>query len=297
MDTIGFDVGGTFVKSGHISEDDTVLQEVQWPTPPGAAALVDAIGAQLNAWDPDASFGIACAGVIDPSGTVVRSPNLPGWKDIPLRALARDRIGRFPVVLNDANAFLLAEATLGAARGARHAVGLTLGTGVGGAILIEGRLWQGVHGFAGEAGHAILQADGALCACGSRGCLEALVGTQAMLERYRLLAPNRPPASTTREIATRAESGDDAALRTLAETGRLLGLSLMSLAHLLDPEIFVIGGGVSAAGDLILEPARAVLRASPLLPGRTPAVKLAELGNSAGWIGAGLAARSGSAPA
>jgi glucokinase len=290
MDSIGFDVGGTYVKSGHLSEDGAILHEARWPTPTSVERLLDAIAAQRDAWDRAAPFGIACAGVIDSAGTVVRSPNLPGWKDIPLRLLARERIGRDAAVLNDANAFLLAEAKLGAARGARHAVGLTLGTGVGGAILLEGRLWSGVHGFAGEAGHAVLLADGPLCACGSRGCVEALVGTQAILERYRRLAPNAPEAKTPREISTRARAGDGAAIHTLAETGRLLGLALMSLAHLLDPEIFVIGGGVASAADLILEPAREALRSSPLLPGRTPPVMPAALGNSAGWIGAALAA-------
>src|SRR5690606_2549231 len=197
-------------------------------------------------------YGIACAGVIDPSGTVVRSPNLPGWRDVPLRSLARERIGGEPAVLNDANALLLAAARLGAARGARHAVGPPLAPGVGGAILLDGRLWSGIHGFAGEAGHMILLADGPLCTCGSHGCVEALVGTRGILDRYRRLAPEQPEAKTPREISERARAGETAAIDTLAETGRFLGLALMSLAHLLDPETFVIGGGVASAGDLIL---------------------------------------------
>ena len=118
MDSIGFDVGGTYVKSGHLSEDGAILHEARWPTPTSVERLLDAIAAQRDAWDRAAPFGIACAGVIDSAGTVVRSPNLPGWKDIPLRLLARERIGRDAAVLNDANAFLLAEAKLGAARGA-----------------------------------------------------------------------------------------------------------------------------------------------------------------------------------
>lgn len=292
MDSIGFDVGGTYVKSGHLSEDGTILHEARWPTPDSVEQLLDAIAIQREAWDRAAPYGIACAGVIDPSGTVVRSPNLPGWRDVPLRSLARERIGEEPAVLNDANAFLLAEARLGAARGARHAVGLTLGTGVGGAILLDGRLWSGIHGFAGEAGHMILLADGPLCTCGSHGCVEALVGTRGILDRYRRLAPEQPEAKTPREISERARAGETAAIDTLEETGRFLGLALMSLAHLLDPETFVIGGGVASAGDLILEPARAALRASPLQPGMTPPVVRAELGNSAGWIGAALAARA-----
>ncbi|MCA9728144.1 MAG: ROK family protein [Candidatus Eisenbacteria bacterium] len=296
MNTIGFDIGGTYVKSGHLSGDGaTILDQDRWPTPQTPRALIDEVLTRAGGWDPAAAIGIACAGTIDTGrGVVVRSPNLPGWSDVPLADRFRERTGRSVVVLNDANAFLVAEATLGAARGARHAVGLTIGTGVGGGILCDGELWSGAHGFAGEFGHSVVQMDGPECACGARGCLEALVGTYAIMTRYRAHAASAT-ARDPEELAGRARAGDDLARRLFEETGRFLGLGLRSAAHLLDPELFVIGGGLIGAADLFLPEAVRVLAESALLPATAvPEVRRAALGNAAGWIGAALVARRGS---
>jgi len=155
------------------------------------------------------------------------SPNLPGWTtEVPLAGLLGSATGRRPAVLNDANAFVLAETRLGAGEGHRHVVGLTLGTGVGGGLVLDGRLWTGRHGAAGEIGHVCLLADGPRCACGARGCLEAMVGTRAILDRYAAMAEAPATAATPRDIAARALAGEAAAVETWRETGRLLGLAL-----------------------------------------------------------------------
>jgi glucokinase len=199
-------------------------------------------------------------------------------------------------VLNDANAFVVAEWRAGAGRGASSLVGLTLGTGVGGGIILLGRLWTGRNGTAGEIGHMPLLVDGPLCACGARGCLEALVGTRAILGRYRSARGRADVADdgrlTPQEIARRARSGDENARATYRETGRLLGLGLVGLTHLLDPERFVIGGGVAGAADLLLPAVEEALHAGAMLPARLlPRVFPASLGPDAGWIGAAFAAR------
>lgn len=308
MKVVGIDIGGTFVKAGLLGEDLRVLEETSWPTPrrEGPEALVAQIGERYAAWNgrkrsrgkgaEPARLGIACAGLVERgTGAVRSSPNLPLWKNVTLAVLVERELG-FPVtVLNDANAFALAETRLGAGRGRETVVGITLGTGVGGGLILDGRLWEGRRGFAGEIGHMKVQVDGPRCSCGGRGCLEALIGTPAILDRYRSLAGGaaepRDADLTPKEIALRAGRGDDAAVRTYQETGRLLGLALAGLTYLLDPDLFVIGGGVAKAGELLFPAARQAMSAELMLEG--PVIAPAALGGSAGWIGAAFGAREG----
>jgi glucokinase len=297
---IGFDIGGTFVKAGRLSPEGRAEREEQLPTPSqeGPEALVrviDALFRVLNPEGADLSVGVGCAGLIDAGRGLVRtSPNLPLWKDVPLADLLAGPLGVRPAFLNDANAFTLAEWCLGAARGASSAVALTLGTGVGGGLVLDGRLWTGRNGFAGEIGHVPLMADGPLCACGARGCLEALVGASAIARRYDKLAGGGAsgPAGkgiTPRGIAERARAGDAAALSAFAETGRYLGLALRGVVHLVDPDVLVVGGGISGAADLFLPAARDAMRENLMHPPElAPEIRPAALGAAAGWIGAAL---------
>lgn len=296
MQAIGIDIGGTAVKAGRLDHGKPA-ESLERPSPAreGPDAMVELIAGLIAELHGGSGLpvGIGCAGLVDHERGLVRtSPNLPGWiAEVPLADLVCAATGRRPAVLNDANAFVLAETRLGAGEGCGHVVGLTLGTGVGGGLVLDGRLWTGRHGAAGEIGHVCLLADGPPCACGSRGCLEAMVGTRAILHRYAAIA--RIPSSdlTPRDIAARALAGDVAAVETWRETGRLLGLALAGLTHLLDPDLFLIGGGIARASDLILPSARDALRENVMLPAElVPPVVPARLGPDAGWIGAALAA-------
>ncbi len=326
---LGFDIGGTAVKAGRLGPEGAIEARLERPSPAQerpavmAALLADmARELGLPAFRPapapeetagrlDTPFplGIGCAGLVDPwRGLVLTSPNLPGWQpEVPLAELVEREVGVQPVLLNDANAFVLAETRLGAGRGARTVVGITMGTGVGGGLVLDGTLWIGRHGAAGEIGHVPLMVDGPLCVCGARGCLESLVGSRAILARHRTLGgspalarndhPQCAPAPlTVYLLAQRAADGDAAAIATFTETGRLLGLALAGLTQLLDPELFVVGGGISRSAPLFLPAARRALEGAAMLPAAMqPRVVPAVLGPDAGWIGAARAAAEGSA--
>jgi glucokinase len=326
---LGIDIGGTAVKAGRLGPGGVVEARVEKPSParegPEAmvALLAEVVG-ELGAAAMPRSFGpadlagiaaplcpvgIGCAGLVDPwRGVVLTSPNLPGWtQEVPLGDLVARAIGTCPVLLNDANAFVLAETRLGAGRGAATVVGVTLGTGVGGGLVLDGKLWIGRHGAAGEIGHMPVVIDGPPCACGGRGCLEALIGTRAILDRYRLLTRASGVAGASREwteaepltvrgLARRAGEGEAAAVATFGETGRILGLALAGLTQLLDPDLFVLGGGISRSAELFLPAVRAALGEACMLPtAMQPRVEAAILGPDAGWIGAARAAAEGPA--
>jgi len=303
MECIGIDIGGTSVKAGRLDARGNPETTRQVPTPAGeppeamVAILADLVRDLAPAGYVEAlPVGIGCAGLVDSRrGVIYTSPNLPGWtEETPLADLLEPVLGRRPAIHNDANVFVLAETRVGAGRGAGSVVGLTLGTGVGGGLVLGGRIWTGHNGAAGEIGHMTILADGPRCACGNHGCLEALIGTSAILDRYRALRAAEGAAAETvmpHEIARRAEADESAAIATWRETGRFLGLGLVSLTHLLDPELFVIGGGIAGAADLLLPDAVAALRNGAMLPERLlPGVRVATLGPDAGWIGAAYAA-------
>ncbi len=277
--------------------------ELERPTPADADAagllssLTDILDllkpASETVGDPGA-LGVGFAGAVDPGcGIVRRSPHLPRMDGVDLRRMLQDAWGRRVLVWNDANAAAWGEYRLGAAQGCRTALFLALGTGVGGAILSEGRVFIGSHGFAGEIGHMPVMVDGPACACGSRGCLEALVAAAAIVRRYRERFPpgEDPQVATPRDIAGLADSGDREADRALRETGRMLGAALTGLVHLLDPDRIVVGGGILGSADRILPEAVAVLREACLWSGTDlPDVRAAALGGGAGWMGAAMAA-------
>ncbi len=306
-EAVGIDIGGTNIKIGRVNLQGEVLAHAQIAAPvtlPGEEAIdcIARAAAPLMAGGIRKRVGVGCAGLIDSRrGVVHTSPNLPRWQDLALGDLLAARLGASVAVTNDANAFALAEARLGAGRGHAVVVALTLGTGVGGAIVIAGRVFGGVHGFAGEIGHASVQWDGPLCPCGNRGCLELFIGRRGIVAAYLERCDWRPgvpghdlaggcqEALDPRRIAQAAQQGDAAARETFERVGTILGAALADVGNVLDPSIFIIGGGVSLAGDLVLEPARRALAERAMARGvRQVPIVPAALGFEAGLIGAGL---------
>lgn len=314
---VGVDIGGTKIAACAVSPTGEVLRQGRRETPAQdpdqivaavadvAAELSQAVAADGGRVD---AVGVACAGFIDRRGeTVVFAPNL-AWRDEPLKARLEQAVA-LPVVLeNDANAAAWGEFRFGAARAVDDMTLVTLGTGVGGGVVVAGELLRGAHGMGAEVGHLRVVPDGHRCGCGNRGCWEVYAsGTALVREARELVSGGSPhagtladrcdgdPAQLTGAMVTEvARAGDPAAMELLEDIGRWTGEGLASLAAVLDPALLVIGGGVSAAGDLVLEPARSAFARN--LTGRgyreAPPLVLASLGNEAGMIGAAdLAAR------
>jgi glucokinase len=315
---IGVDVGGTKVAAGVVDEDGQIVAKLKRSTPaasPGRTgqAIADAVTELLGDHDA-AAIGLGAAGFVDSAGaTMLFAPNL-AWRDEPLKQRVEERLGREVVVENDANASAWAEARFGAARGYRDVMLVALGTGIGAAILIGGELYRGRWGIAGEPGHVRVVPDGRLCGCGNRGCWEQYCSGNALVAEAREFARRTPggairllqlgggaPEGISGPVITQAAAeGDPAALRCFQTVGGWLGQGLADLAAILDPACFVIGGGVSEAGNLLLDPARAAFERALTGRGYRPLaeIKVAELGEDAGIVGAADLARAASqAPA
>ena len=308
---VGVDVGGTKLAAGVVDADGHIIERLERLTPssspPDTAATVSEAVAELRARHQVRAVGVGAAGWVDEArATVLFAPHV-AWRGEPLRK-ELERLAGCPVVVeNDGNASVWAETRFGAARGHRHVVMVTIGTGIGTGIVIDGEIYRGHWGIAGEAGHYRVVPDGRPCECGNRGCWEQYASGNALVAGARDLA-RRSPAEAARllelaggapdgidgpHITKAAIEGDPLAARCFQAVGAWLGQGLADLAAILDPGCFVIGGGVSAAGELLLGPARARLAA--VLPGRghrIPAeVKAAELGADAGLVGAADLAR------
>jgi glucokinase len=293
---VGVDVGGTKVLAGVVDERGRVTSTARRTTPGRRvdARIVEDVltEAVQEAADgrPLAGVGVAAAGFVDAAGERVRfAPHLP-WLDEPVRTRLAERWG-VPVRLeNDATAATYGELVLGAARGMQDVVFVALGTGLGGGIVIGGRLHRGHNGMAGEFGHMRVVPDGLDCPCGSRGCWEQYCSGRA-LERY---ARSRDAALVNGPLVTAAaDAGDLEARAAFAELGQWLGVGLANLVAAFDPELVVVGGGVSEAGDRLLEPARVALERALVGAGHrdVPAVVPARLGNLAGLVGAAALVR------
>lgn len=300
----GVDVGGTKVLAAMVGEDGTILRRWTVDTDPGAgtSSLLGALDALVSSGDHPAAVGVAAAGWVEHgAGKVVFAPNLR-YEDTELRKAVESRYGVPVAVENDASAAAWGERKHGAGGGAQNMCMVTVGTGIGGGIITGGELYRGGRGFAAEVGHMVILDGGPLCACGQRGCLEAMASGTAIgrMARERSGEPGAQevlrtaggdPANITGAIVTKAaENGDAFATAILETTGGYLGVGLANLVHLLDPEVIVVGGG--AAVDNILGPARAEMekRVEPSRP--PPPVVRAALGNEAGVIGAAAIARS-----
>lgn len=306
MHTIGVDVGGTKIAAGVLSPDGMLLDSVQRETPAhdvGAieAAIADAV-AELGAKHDVGAVGVAAAGYIDATRSVVLfAPNL-AWRDEPLRA-ALERLTGLPVLVeNDANAAAWGEFRFGTARDVDDMLLLTVGTGLGGGVVIDGNLLRGAFGVAAELGHVRVVPGGIRCGCGNRGCWEQYASGMALEREARELARSGPmtaarlvelaggdpDAITGRQVTQAAEENDPAAVELLADLGRWLGEGVASMVAVLDPAVIAIGGGVATAGDLLLGPMREAFRRNLTARGYRPEaqIRLASLGNWAGVIGA-----------
>lgn len=312
--SIGIDIGGTKVSGGVLDADGRILVRTRRDTPDRSNAprvvedtMVEVIEELLELADEagvesPTTVGVGAAGFVAADrATVVFAPHL-SWRNEPLRASLGKRIDLPISIDNDANAALWAEHRFGAARGATHAVMITLGTGIGGAIIVGGHLMRGRYGIAGEFGHMQVVPGGQRCECGNRGCWEQYSSGNALVREARGLAmANSPmatdllahvdgdPSALTGPVLTEvARAGDATAIELLAEIGHWLGVGIADLAAALDPEVFVIGGGVSAAGDLLLGPARDTFARQLTGRGYRPAARIvaARFGPDAGLIGA-----------
>jgi glucokinase len=284
--TIGVDLGGTKLLAGALAADGSVVaQERRLIGGLTLDELLDATAgavAALGVSGDAAGFGIPS--LIDRrTGISVRSVHLP-LDGVPFGALMAERLGIPVVVDNDANCAALAEARAGAARGCSWVVMLTLGTGIGGGLVLDGELYRGAVGAGAELGHVPVDLDGPPCfgGCPGRGCLEALCSGSAIA---------RDAGMAAEEVVRRAFSGDETALALLRDVGLKLGAGLAGLAMTFNPEVIVVGGGVMGAGDLLLGPAREELARRALAPASEVRVVAAGLGPEAGMIGAALLAR------
>ncbi len=330
---LGIDIGGTKVLGVAIDRDDQVVAEARVATPHAAtdpdrhqaaaagadvaeavtavvAILRRSVGGPAEAGWPAAEWpiGAGAPGLVDRAGVLRFSPNLPGAAGADIRQLLADRLpGATPVVENDANCAAVAEHRLGAARGADHALVVTLGTGIGAGLVVGGRLDGGRSGFAGEAGHMIVDPSGPPCPCGQRGCWEryASGGGLGRLAREAAYAGRLhdivgsaggdPELVRSEDVTRAALDGDAGALAVMDDLGWWVALGLANLTALFDPDRVVLGGGLAGAGELLLAPTRRAF--AELVEGgdARPAVPIvpATLGERAGAIGAALAARAG----
>lgn len=295
---VGVDVGGTKVLAVRLAASGAIEATATLPMPGRSApeaeverAVADAVRAVSGARAP-AGVGISAAGLVDaPGERYLFGAHLP-WRDVALRARVEQQVG-LPVVLdNDANCAAHAELVAGAAQGRDSAVLVTIGTGIGGALVLGGRVVRGAHGLAGEFGHMQVVPDGLACECGLHGCWEQYCSGRA-LERVTRVALGRHLDG--REVTALAVAGDEVARQAFASIGTWLGVGTAALVSAFDPQVVVVGGGVSAVGDLLLGPARAGLRDS--LQGTdfrpVPPIVPAVLGPEAGAVGAALLARDG----
>jgi glucokinase len=294
--TVGIDIGGTKMAAGVVDADGMIVARVEIPTPTSdSAELLAAIieTARNFARSHDiAAVGVGVAGLVDEYGATVRSASYLSLRNEPLRDEVASAVGLPVVVDNDANAGGWAETRFGAARGHSEALFVAVGTGIGGACVVGDRLRRGAHGAAGEIGHIIVERDGRPCPCGSRGCWEQYASGRAFVRAAREVGFELEHGSP---VTAAARSGDERALDVFHEIGSWLGLGIASLVAVLDPSVVVVGGGLSAAGELLLAPTRTAFVDHLTARGHRPEpdVVLAALGPDAGLIGAADLARAG----
>jgi glucokinase len=308
-EAIGVDLGGTKMLIGVLDSDSEVkFESREASTGQTEEQLVDLLVREIEE-AREARPGVAAVGLGIPAtidhdrGVAISAVNLP-IDNLPIRELVGERTGLPIFVDNDANVAALAEHLYGAARGADNAVMLTIGTGIGGGLILGGEVYRGASGAGAELGHVVIAMDGLPCQgnCPGRGCVETYASGTALGREARAAAEREPDSALGRlaaeggkidgkTVTALALAGDPASVAVFDLVGTRLGVALTSFANIFEPEVFVIGGGVIAAGDLLLEPARRELRARALPPMRDTPVVTAELGEDAGMIGAAAMAR------
>ena len=311
--TIGIDVGGTKVLGGVVDESGKVLTTARKDTPrQGGSALTQAIAdvaKELLQQHSVASVGVSAAGFVSSDRkTMLATPNIADWNGVDLDHQLTALIGLPVVIENDANAAAWGEAKFGAGKNQDHMMMLTVGTGIGGGIVVNGALYRGAFGIAAEFGHMRVVPDGHICGCGARGCFEQYASGNALLRHAREAINASPEVArnllsrgdgtvaglTGQAITEAARDGDAVALAAFNTTGQWLGAGIASLAVLLDPACVVIGGGVIDAGEILLKPTRESLERNMPFAGKHPYPEIiaAQLGNEAGLVGVADLARS-----
>jgi len=256
----------------------------------GPSAVLDRIAGLIRraGGGVPTAVGIGSPGPVDRDGIVREPPNLPGWSAVDLASELSARLGldRAAVhVENDANAFALGESLIGVGVGRESLFAVTLGTGIGGALVLDGKLMRGASGVAGEIGHTTLRPDGPRCGCGRLGCLETFASATALVRRARE-ATGISGDLDGQTIVDAAVEGNESMRTVIAEVGRDLGLGLVDAIHMVDPDVIVIGGGLRHAGEMLLEPARECIRLEALLPARDVELVASRLGPTAAIVGA-----------
>lgn len=307
MNAIGVDIGGTKIAAAVVTPEGKILNEVRYPTqaiPPNR--LVETIGRAITEVRDGFEAGGACLAVpgfvLSAENKVIFAPNLHEIEDLRLDEELGPSTGLRVTVENDANAAAWGEFRFGAGKDVDHQVFITLGTGVGGGVIMHGVLLRGAQGAGGELGHVTIDATGPRCGCGNHGCLEALASGTAIQRRAREVASERPRSALGRlaidrqvlgeDVTRLAKEGDEAALQVLHETGVWLGIGLAGFVNIFNPEVIAIGGGASRAGEFILEPARKEVQLRARSPSRDLVqIKEATLGPESGVLGAAALAR------
>lgn len=314
MHAVGVDIGGTKIAVGVVDASGRILTQVRRPTQPDNPELIDAAiadaVAEVSAEYDIRAVGVAAAGFASADRNhMTFAPNI-AWRDYPLGSNVRELCGRDDMVVvveNDANAAGWAEYVYGAGKGSRTMVMLTIGTGLGAALVVDGEMVRGGYGFAAELGHLRMVPDGQLCGCGLRGCWEQYASGSALTRTAREAVAADPAAGAALtalaqrdggqlkgpHVTEAALAGDALSVSLLAELGRWIGEGCAQMSAVLDPEIFVVGGGVIAAGELILGPAREAYARNLTARGHRPIAPIvaADMGNDAGIVGAAALAR------
>ncbi len=306
---IGVDLGGTNLRTAILSPDGNILDRHKEATHAAdgwekvVARLIENIKRQRKSAIQQGfnvtAVGVGAPGVIQADkGIVVKSPNFPDWNNLPLKDLLEKTLG-VPVFLeNDANAAALGEQWRGAGRGIRSMILLTLGTGVGGGIILDNKIWHGADGMAGEIGHMTLIPDGRPCTCGNIGCLEMYSSARGIVQSYREAmgkttggVPDQLKQISSEQVYETAGAGDEIALRVMKDMGRMLGIGIASLINIFNPERIVVGGGVKDAWPLFIGATREeIMKRAFAVPAKRTEIVPSLLGDDAGMVGAAAVA-------
>lgn len=307
MSVIGVDVGGTKIAAGRMGAGHSVEESLEIPTPDGGMAVVQAVAGLVQqlatgAGEAITGVGVGIPATIDAVTGIVGASNHTGMDGLNAREVLEHAVGYPVVVDNDGNMAALAEHRLGAARDRSDAVLLTVGTGIGGGLIVGGQVFRGGRGQGAELGHVVVKGDGPPCQgnCPNHGCIETMCSGTSLARDLRAVARATPGSALaalehdgrldSRSGLDLARAGDPDAVQVFATAGRWLGVAVASLTNIFDPDVVVIGGGVSAAGELLLGPARDEYQRRALPPTRRAPLVVAELGKDAGMVGAGVLA-------
>ena len=305
---IGVDLGGTNLRTAILSPDGNILDRHKEATCAAdgwekvVARLIENIKRQRKSAIQQgfdvAAVGVGAPGVIQADkGIVVKSPNFPDWNNLPLKDQLEKALGTPVFLENDANAAALGEQWRGAGRGIRSMILLTLGTGVGGGIILDNKIWHGADGMAGEIGHMTLIPDGRPCTCGNTGCLEMYSSARGIVQSFREAlgksggVPDQLKQISSEQVYEAAGAGNETAVRVMKDMGRMLGIGIASLINIFNPERIVVGGGVKDAWPLFIGATREeIIKRAFAVPAKRTEIVPSELGDDAGMVGAAAVA-------